>query len=299
LILQTDPLDTQKQRKPPVLQVGAAKESNPTKNFIGRMLNSQNTKFLNRTEEKELVRLAQAGDRASRNRIMEANLRFVMKVAYNYVGRGVEVEDLFQEGAIALDRAIDGFDSSMGLKFITYAVWWIRQHILLAISSQGRSYALPPQAAVIAHQLDTCSSSLAQKLGRLPNSEELGKKIGIGRKKVELWKTALFGTVSIDAEAGPEMDAARAQFLEDRNSEPTDYAAECSSEYRYLKKIMRALPKKDAQILDSYYRLGMTLEEIGNKMNLTRERVRQIKAQTLGRAKVKAKLILSTAPSCF
>ncbi len=234
----------------------------------------------------ELRRLIEDGWRA-REHLITANSRLVISVAKKYMGRGVPFLDLIQEGNIGLIRAIKKFDYRRGHKFSTYATWWIRQAVTRAIADQGRTIRVPVHMGDQINKLLRVQHHLTQKLGRNPTINELAEELGVPPKKVEYMLKVARRPLSLEMPTDDEEDSVLGDFIEDKDSPAPDEAATRNLLREHLEAILNTLPPREVRILQLRYGLldgqAYTLEEVGRKMGVTRERVRQIEAQALSR----------------
>jgi RNA polymerase primary sigma factor len=244
--------------------------------------------LLTREQEYELAQRIREGDEEAAHDLVRANLRFVVTVAKQYLGQGLSLEDLINEGNIGLMKAATRFDERRGYKFISYAVWWVRQAILQAISDQSRVVRLPQNRSVVMHKVHRTSAQLQQELSRQPRPEEIAERVGLKiqevREALQIGQpeTGLDEVISHedgrtvgDTIADPK-EAAKADTRLMRRSRTED-----------LRSALDKLPSREAEIVSLYFGLGsepaMTLEEIGQRFGLTRERIRQLKERALGR----------------
>jgi RNA polymerase primary sigma factor len=224
---------------------------------------------------------------AAREHLICANSRLVISIAKKYVGRGVPFLDLIQEGSIGLIRTADKFDYRLGNKFSTYATWWIRQGVTRAIADQGRTIRLPVHMGDQVNKLLRATHRLTQELGREPTSEELAADLDVPPHKVdEMLKMAL-RPLSLDMPNDNEEDNEFGDFIEDAGSPAPDEETSSSVLREMLREILQDLPPREVRILQLRYGLvdgrTHTLEEVGRKLGVTRERIRQIEAQALRR----------------
>ncbi|MGA9531824.1 MAG: sigma-70 family RNA polymerase sigma factor [Anaerolineales bacterium] len=237
-------------------------------------------------ERRELQRIIEDGW-AAREHLVLANSRLVISVAKKYIGRGVPFLDLIQEGNIGLIRATKKFDYTRGHKFSTYATWWIRQAVTRAIADQGRTIRLPVHMGDQINKMLRVSHRLTQELGRSPNIEELAETLNVSPEKVEQMMEVSRRPLSLERPIDEEEDSFLGDFVEDEESPaPPEVATEHLLK-QHMTEILDTLPPREARILQLRYGLGdgesYTLEEVGKKMGVTRERVRQIEAQALRR----------------
>jgi RNA polymerase primary sigma factor len=237
-------------------------------------------------ERRELQRTIEDGW-AAREHLVLANSRLVISVAKKYIGRGVPFLDLIQEGNIGLIRATKKFDYKRGHKFSTYATWWIRQAVTRAIADQGRTIRLPVHMGDQINKMLRVSHRLTQELGRSPSVDELAETLNVSPEKVEQMMDVSRRPLSLERPIDDEEDSFLGDFVEDEESPaPPEVATEHLLK-QHMTEILDKLPPREARILQLRYGLGdgesYTLEEVGKKMGVTRERVRQIEAQALRR----------------
>ena len=224
---------------------------------------------------------------SAREHLVTANSRLVISVAKKYMGRGVPFLDLIQEGNIGLIRATKKFDYRRGHKFSTYATWWIRQAVTRAIADQGRTIRVPVHMGDQINKLLRTQHQLTQKLGRDPSVEELAIALDVLPKKVENMIQVSRRPLSLETPTDNEDDSVLGDFIEDNEIPAPDETATYNLLREHLELVMDSLPPREVRILQLRYGLldgqAYTLEEVGRKMGVTRERVRQIEAQALSR----------------
>ncbi|NPV78476.1 MAG: sigma-70 family RNA polymerase sigma factor [Anaerolineae bacterium] len=234
----------------------------------------------------ELRRLIEDGW-AAREHLITANSRLVISVAKKYMGRGVPFLDLIQEGNIGLIRATKKFDYRRGHKFSTYATWWIRQAVTRAIADQGRTIRVPVHMGDQINKLLRVQHQLTQRLGREPTVDELAISLDVPPKKVENMIQVARRPLSLETPTDDEEDSVLGDFIEDDEAPPPDDTATYNLLREHLEEVLESLPPREVRILQLRYGLmdgqAYTLEEVGRKMGVTRERVRQIEAQALSR----------------
>ncbi len=239
----------------------------------------------------------------SKNELITRNLRLVVNIAKNYVGRGLPLLDLIQEGNIGLMKAVDKFKYEKGFKFSTYATWWIRQAITRALIDQTKTIRVPVHMMEFYNRVTKASRELTQQLGREPTKEEIAHKLGVPTKKVEEVFRAIQDPIALQTPVGDE-DTELEDFIGDKNS-PSPYSdAERIEISEHIQKVLKSLTPKEEKVIRMRFGIGMdrdhTLEEVGRHLSITRERVRQIEAKALrklkhpSRLKVLKTLILST-----
>lgn len=241
---------------------------------------------VNQRRRVELRHLIEDGWSA-REHLITANSRLVISVAKKYMGRGVPFLDLIQEGNIGLIRATKKFEYRRGHKFSTYATWWIRQAVTRAIADQGRTIRVPVHMGDQINKLLRVQHQLTQKLGRKPTTEELAEHLEVPPKKVENMIQVARRPLSLELPTDDEEDSMLGDFIEDEEAPPPDDTATYNLLKEHLVNVLDSLPPREVRILQLRYGLldgqSYTLEEVGRKMGVTRERVRQIEAQALSR----------------
>ncbi len=243
------------------------------------------------TAEEE-VRLAQRikqGDQQALEKLTRANLRFVVSVAKQYQNQGLSLPDLINEGNVGLIKAARRFDETRGFKFISYAVWWIRQSILQALAEQSRMVRLPLNQVGAINKIKKESSRLEQQFERPPSSDEIAEAMDIPQHKVDSVLKISTRHVSMDAPVAQDEDMKFLDTYVNHEAPGTDDKLMKESLSREIQRSLNSLSEKERDIINLYYGIGMnhglTLEEIGAKFDLTRERVRQIKEKAIRRLK--------------
>ena len=242
-------------------------------------------------EEVELARRIKQGDQESLHRLTRANLRFVVSVAKKYQGQGLSLADLINEGNYGLIKAAQRFDETRGFKFISYAVWWIRQAILQALAEQSRVVRLPLNRIGTISKIRKTSAKLAQSHERAPNIEELAKELEIDVEKVREAMQHTGRHVSMDAPFNDDDDNSLLDVLaNDQDTAPDEILLDESLKID-IERALSMLHPREAEITRLYFGIGrehpLTLEEIGQRFGLTRERVRQIKEKALRKLRQK------------
>jgi RNA polymerase primary sigma factor len=256
---------------------------------MGIYLNDiQRYPLLTREEEKELARRARDGDAQARETLVRSNLRFVVSIAKKYAGNGVPLEDLVNEGNLGLIRAVERFDPDRGYKFISYAVWWIRQAILTAVSEAPRLVRLPMTRVALSQRAPRAARQLAQDFGREATAAEIATSLDVTAHEVEEVTIFSRAAMSIDDPLGDnEEGLSFVEQMPDEESESPDHKLFADMLRRDLHRELEHLTERERTILHKYYGLDgvtpMTLEQIGREMGYTRERIRQIKEQAIGK----------------
>ena len=246
----------------------------------------ENTQPLEPEEEVRLTKLLREGDKEALNKLINANLKFVVSVANKYRVTGIPLEDLINEGNIGLIKAAYRFDETRGFKFISYAVWWIRQSILQFISDKGRVVHLPANVANAVTKMKRRSEELEHSLERTPTMEELAEVMEITKQEAE--KLVKFNTrsLSTDQPVGSDEKTSLRDLLQSDDSRPEAQIMK-DSLTEEIKRVLKTIPDREAMIIECYFGIDMdrplTLEEIGESLELTRERVRQLKERAIRR----------------
>ncbi|MXZ21221.1 MAG: RNA polymerase sigma factor RpoD [Caldilineaceae bacterium SB0665_bin_25] len=237
-------------------------------------------------EREQLLWLVRDG-RSAQEHLIKANSRLVVSVAKKYVGRGVPFLDLIQEGNIGLIRAVKKFDYCRGYKFSTYATWWIRQAVTRAIADQGRTIRVPVHMYEQINRLTRTSRQLVQELGRDPTTEEIAEELGVTPRKVEHIMRVSQRPLSLEMPVGEEEDSYLGDFIEDEDADSPQDSAGRQILREVIDEIFQSLTPREVRILQLRFGLvdgyNYTLEEVGRKFGVTRERIRQIEAQALSR----------------
>ncbi len=240
-------------------------------------------------EEVELAKRIKEGDERALNKLVKANLRFVVSVSKQYQNQGLSLPDLINEGNVGLIKAARRFDETRGFKFISYAVWWIRQSILQALAEQSRIVRLPLNQVGSINKIKKTISKLEQELNRPPSEEEIAKYLETTEMKVNAAMRISNRSVSIDAPISSDDDTSMVDFIPSNDTPKSDEHLIHESLNQEIQRSLSTLSDKEREVINLYYGIGMnhglTLDEIGDKFDLTRERVRQIKEKAIRRLK--------------
>lgn len=241
--------------------------------------------LLTQEQEQELAKRIAQGDQEAAKQMTEANLRLVVSIAKRYVGRGMQLLDLIQEGNLGLLKAVEKYDFTKGFKFSTYATWWVRQAITRALADQARTIRIPVHMVETMNKLTQCSRKLQQELGRELTVEELSKAMRMTPERINEIRQMCMEPVSLESPVGEEDDSHLGDFIEDNTgSQPADAVSQAMLRQQ-LMEILDTLSEREAKVLRLRYGLDdgrpRTLEEVGKEFNVTRERVRQIEAKAL------------------
>ena len=241
---------------------------------------------LSREDEVKAINAARKGDQKALDHLITANLRFVVRVAGEYTGRGLPLSDLIAEGNMGLIRATQTYDPERGYKFITYAVWWIRQAILSAINRQTHPVAFPVNQIDDRDVLNKVSAALSQEYGRVPTIDELASETDFSTRRVHKALQTSRASVSLDSPVYEDGDRRFADVVPDDAPQP-DEDVHASRLRDLLHKGLADLPEREAEIINRYFGLDVdnaeSLEQVGKRFHISRERVRQLKDRALGR----------------
>jgi RNA polymerase primary sigma factor len=245
------------------------------------------TPLITAQEEVALAKRIKQGDQIALEKLTKANLRFVVSVAKQYQNQGLSLADLINEGNIGLIKAAKRFDETRGFKFISYAVWWIRQAILQALAEQSRIVRLPLNRVGTLHKIGKISSSLEQEYGREPSPDEIAKELELSAVEVSDTLKISNSHLSLDAPFSVSEDNSLMDVLEDEFQPAPDEDLLTESLKLEIERALDSLSPREAEVINLYFGLNsekaLTLEEIGARFNLTRERVRQIKEKAIRR----------------
>ena len=241
--------------------------------------------LLTAEEELELGRQIAEGDTEARQKMEEANLRLVVAVAKHYAGKGMQFMDLIQEGNIGLMRAVEKFDYTKGSKFSTYAVWWIKEAILRALDSQSREIRVPVRVAQNMNKISKTERKMEQTLGREVAAEEIAKELHMTTEEVERMQSYIKNPVSLETPVGDEENSNLEDFIEDTQEPTPEEAVAALVQKEEVQEMLSTLTEKEQKILRLRYGLEdgnvHTLEETGQILGVTRERIRQLESRAL------------------
>lgn len=244
-------------------------------------------------EQTELAIKAKQGDQKAMNRLVESNLRFVLSIAKDYSWSGIPLEELSSEGNIGLIKAVGKFDETRGIKFISYAVWWIRQSIMQSVYENGNTVRLPINKINNIGKINKASDKLYQTLDREPTIEELVNVTELTEKEVKISVNDTMGYVSIDDKIRQDSDSEVGDFIPGETMDDIDKKININSLKEEINSVFEDLNEREIRILNMHFGLNgyyeMSLKEIGEELNLTNERVRQIKEFSLKKLRMYGK----------
>ncbi len=264
------------------LEAERSKMDDPVKMYLKEIGKVQ---LLSYDEEIRLAKRIEAGDELAKKELAESNLRLVVSIAKHYMGRGMQLLDLIQEGNLGLMKAVDKFDYRKGYKFSTYATWWIKQSITRAIADQARTIRIPVHMVETINKLIRTSRQMVQEIGREPTTEELARRLEMPEERVKEIMKISQEPVSLETPVGEEEDSHLADFIQDSQVQVPVEAATYQLLREQLSEVLDTLSSREQRVLCLRFGLydgkARTLEEVGRDFNVTRERIRQIEAKAL------------------
>ena len=280
--LEDEPLGDASEPLEEALPAEGAKLDDPVRMYLKEI---GKIPLLSPEQELDIAKRMAEGDESARKAMTEANLRLVVSIAKRYVGRGMQLLDLIQEGNLGLLKAVEKFDYTKGYKFSTYATWWIRQSITRAIADQARTIRIPVHMVETINRVIRTAHSMVQSLGREPTAEEIAAEMHMELPKVEEILKIAQEPVSLETPIGEEEDSHLGDFIQDEEASQPAEAASYTLLREQLEEVLTTLTPREEQVLRMRFGLtdgkAHTLEEVGKEFDVTRERIRQIESKAL------------------
>ena len=280
--LEDEPLGDASEPLEEALPAEGAKLDDPVRMYLKEI---GKIPLLSPEQELDIAKRMAEGDESARKAMTEANLRLVVSIAKRYVGRGMQLLDLIQEGNLGLLKAVEKFDYTKGYKFSTYATWWIRQSITRAIADQARTIRIPVHMVETINRVIRTAHSMVQSLGREPTAEEIAAEMHMELPKVEEILKIAQEPVSLETPIGEEEDSHLGDFIQDEEASQPAGAASYTLLREQLEEVLTTLTPREEQVLRMRFGLtdgkAHTLEEVGKEFDVTRERIRQIESKAL------------------
>ena len=280
--LEAEPLADASEPLEEALPADGAKLDDPVRMYLKEI---GKIPLLTPEQELEIAQRMHEGDESARQAMTEANLRLVVSIAKRYVGRGMQLLDLIQEGNLGLLKAVEKFDYTKGYKFSTYATWWIRQSITRAIADQARTIRIPVHMVETINRVIRTAHAMVQSLGREPTAEEIAAEMHMELPKVEEILKIAQEPVSLETPIGEEEDSHLGDFIQDEEASQPAEAASYTLLREQLEEVLTTLTPREEQVLRMRFGLtdgkAHTLEEVGKQFDVTRERIRQIESKAL------------------
>ncbi len=280
--LEQDPLADRAEDPEALPDDSAARLDDPVRMYLKEI---GKIPLLSTEEEQEIAARMAMGDEAAKQKMTEANLRLVVSIAKRYMGRGMQLLDLIQEGNLGLLKAVDKFDYTKGYKFSTYATWWIRQAITRAIADQARTIRIPVHMVETINRVIRTAHAMVQRLGREPSAAEIAAEMKLETSKVEEILKIAQEPVSLNTPIGEEEDSHLGDFIQDEDATQPAEVTSYTLLREQLEEVLKSLTPREEQVLRMRFGLidgkAHTLEEVGKEFDVTRERIRQIESKAL------------------